>query len=340
MTMPQPAAPPEQVVPLPPVRPYENPVTPAGYEPLLTRPDTTAPPLFSPPQPPNLGRDVTADLDVSSQLAGNQDAAPLPPGVKRGPLQQVSLLSTWLAGGCGPTDFGMNDEELTATVAFPFPTRESPLVLTPGFGVHYLEGPVVSDLPPRLFDAFLDVRWLRQVTPWLGVDVAVTPGMYSDFEQNDSDALRIGGRGLGAITCSPTTKIVLGAMYLDRVDIKVLPVGGVIWTPTEDLRYDLIFPKPKLAWRWSAVEGDFSQWVYISGELGGGSWAIQRTSGAQDIATVRDYRVMLGVERKVAVGLNSLFEVGYVFNRRIEYASDTPDVEPRNTVMLRGGLYY
>ena len=51
---------------------------------------------------------------------------------------------------------------LQSIFAVPCPTRNSPLVMTPGFDVQYLQGPKYSDLPPRLYDGYVDFRWLSQ----------------------------------------------------------------------------------------------------------------------------------------------------------------------------------
>ena len=43
----------------------------------------------------------------------------------------------------------------------------------------------------------------------------------------------------------------------------------------------------------------------------------------------------------MAGGLNSRFEVGYVFGRRIEFIhSGDPDFEPEGTLLLRAGVSY
>ncbi len=70
------------------------------------------------------------------------------------------------------------------------------------------------------------------------------------------------------------------------------------------------------------------------------AWAIADPPGGAEQVVLSDYRLILGLERKVAGGLSSRVEVGYVFGRRIQYSSGTPDFYPTDTVMLRGGLTY
>lgn len=291
-----------------------------------------------------------AYFDPNVDRARPQPAAPLeppvaipngpqlPPGAKPGVLQRVVFTNTWLSGR-EPDDLGMFDSEFRFSLGFPFPTVETPLVVTPGVGVHLLDGPTTTDLPPRVYDMYLDVLWKYSFSPNWALDIAVTPGWYSDFEQSSSDALRIGGRAIGYYTPSPDLKFLLGAVYLDREDVSFLPIAGAIWTPREDIRLEFVVPKPRASWR-TSVSGEYSTWWYIVGEFGGGTWAIQRASGADDVVNYSDLRISIGQELKRCSDSIAWIDIGYVFNRQLSYNSGTPDFEPDSTIVVRAGLGY
>ena len=137
----------------------------------------------------------------------------------------------------------------------------------------------------------------------------------------------------------PIGKEVMGVVP----DVEALPIGGVVWTPHEEVKFDLVFPHPRISrrihWPWNNHKEN-QDWLYLAGEFAGDAWAIERADGADDQVVLSDYRVILGLERRVVGGLSSRFEVGYVFSRRIRYTSGTPDYWPTDTVMLRGGLSY
>jgi hypothetical protein len=269
--------------------------------------------------------------------------APKKSDVRPGMFQKLIFQGTWLARGVGSYGFGQNDLESKLILALPCPSRDSPLVITPGFTVHYLDGPANVDLPPRLFETYTQFRWLSQVAPQWGLDLAITPGVFSDFQQGSDEALRLTGHGAAAWTYSSTTKFVLGAAYLDRPDYNVIPIGGVIWTPNDDLRFDLIYPEPKVARRFHFFDNlnkDVETWAYLKGEFAGDVWAIAHADGSDDTVLIRDWRVILGLERKTYGGLTASVEVGYVFSRHIQFGSDTPDFDPADTILLRGGLMY
>jgi hypothetical protein len=266
-----------------------------------------------------------------------------PSDVRQGMFQKLIFNGTWLAGGTDSRSFGQNDLESKVILALPCPTRDSPMVITPGFTVHYLQGPDNVDLPPRLFETYMQFRWLSQVTPQWGLDLAVTPGVFSDFNQGSNDAFRLTGHAAAAWTYNPTTKIVLGAAYLDTFDINVSPVGGICWKPNDELTFDIIYPTPKISKRIHWFDGlnkDVETWVYVAGEVAYDSWTIAQSDEANNQVLLSDDRLILGLQRKTRGGLCASVEIGYVFNRRIRFNSDIPDFYPESTVLLRGGLMY
>lgn len=282
------------------------------------------------------------------ELPGEQGPTPadrespepdLPPGARNGVFQKLIFDNTWLARTGGSRGFGMNDMDLRMVLGFPAPTKNSPLLVTPGFAVRYLDGPASPDLPPRVYDAYTQFRWMHPVSPRLGIDLAVTPGIYSDFQQGTDNGIRITGHGAAMWTFNPNFKVILGAAYLDRDDVGVIPVGGILWTPRDGLAFELVSPRPRIATRF-IYRGDVEYWSYVAGEFGGGIWAIRRADGSNDVFDYRDWRAILGVERKAVNSLATRVEVAYIFSRKILYESDTPDFEPSSTVMVRGGVTY
>lgn len=264
-----------------------------------------------------------------------------PPGARDGVFQRLTLDATWIDFPA-EDDFGMVDLELYAVFGFPLPTRDSPLLITPGIAAHYLHGPQAPDLPPRLYDANMQFRWIRPLGGDWTADVAVTPGVYSDFESDDSDMFRLTGRALAIYKWSYETMLVAGVAYLDRSDLPILPVGGLIWTPTPYWKLELVVPRPKIAYLLPGCGADpcVENWVYIAGEYGGGEWAIERAGGQQDVVTLSDLRAIVGVEQKVSGGMNMRLELGWVLDRNIQFDSATPDFEPDSTILVRLGSSY
>jgi hypothetical protein len=270
-------------------------------------------------------------------------AEPPQSDIRGGFFQRAIVSGTYLPRTAGSRGFGQSDLEAKLVVALPCPTTDMPLIITPGFGVHYLDGPAGVDLPPRLFEGYTQFRWMSQVTPQLGLDFAVTPGWYSDFEQDSGTAFRMPAHGAAAWTLNPTTKLVLGAAYLARFDGNYIPVGGIIWAPNDDLKCELLFPEPKIAYRIlrETLEGhETNTWIYTAGEFASDAWAIRMEDGQNNQVGLRDSRLIFGIERKKIQGFGAKLEIGYVFSRRIVYAHELPDFYPSDTFLVRGGVQY
>jgi len=279
------------------------------------------------------------ELPSDPSLEMNPDR---PPDARDGMFQKLVFSSNWLDVG-GAQGLGMVEMDLRSVLALPCPTRDSPLIITPGYGISVLEWSGIRDLPSSLHSAYVQFRFMRRINPRLAIDVAVSPGVFSDYEQGADEMIRVPGHGAVIWTLSPTAKLVGGVGRFDRLDVDVLPVGGLIWTPNEDTKFEILFPKPKLARRinsYDSSSGNISDWLYVAGEFGGSTWAIRRASGANDVLNYRDLRLILGVERKAIGTMDYRFEVGYVFGRELEYGSGTPKVEPSDTVMIRAGMTY
>jgi hypothetical protein len=263
-------------------------------------------------------------------------------------VQQVKLEYTMLSRDFSDEpSLGLDEAEISATFGIPTLPGGAPVLITPGFAVQWWDGPASPpgppfiDLPPQTYSAYLDVAWNPQITPWFGASLAIRPGIYSDFEELSSDSFRIKGSGLGVFTLGPRWQLAAGIVYLDRNRVKFLPAGGAVWTPSDDVRWELIFPQPKLAQRLTTW-GNTSLWWYVGGEYGGDNWSIEHVDGSPDQVDYNDIRVYLGLEWKPVDcmrGISGFVEAGYVFDRELDYRSG-PRVDLDETIMLRAGVAY
>jgi uncharacterized protein DUF6268 len=266
-----------------------------------------------------------------------------PPKLKAhrdGFFQKLSITGTWLYPGTEEADVGFTDIELFGMFALPFPIVEWPLVITPGYNMHLLTGPEITDLPPRLYDAYVDFMWLPTFVHRWTMLLSVTPGYYSDFQVSDSDAFRLTGKGILIFDADPEQlQLVAGLLYLGRDNLKLLPVGGAIWRPNDNLAFELIFPKPKLAVRLNSGPG-FENWLYGTAEYGGNTYVVERTGGTHDKVTYQDFRLLVGWERRLNYGAGIRLEAGYVFGRQVDFLSANGDFEPGDTILLRAGITF
>ncbi len=277
-----------------------------------------------------------------SQLLAPQKNPDLPLDARNGCFQKLIFTSAYLDSG-DPHGLGITEMDLRTILALPIPSRKAPLLITPGFGTYFLNWQHSPDLPAQLYDAYVQFRWMCRWNPVLATDFAITPGVYSDFQQGSNEALRLPGHGAVLWTWTPQWQALLGCAYLDRLENNILPIGGLIWTPNEDIKYEMVFPQPKLAHRvrWLGACTDEQQdWLYLAGEFGGSTWAICRADDSTDRMDYRDWRLLLGLEHKAIGRLDYRFELGYVFNRRFLYDSSDIQYEPDDTFIVRVGATY
>jgi hypothetical protein len=264
-------------------------------------------------------------------------------------MQQISIEHTHLFGNGNDHQLQVDRTEMDVTFGVPaFYNPDTPILLTPGFAFNWFDGPPSSagaDLPPRVYDAYLDAAWYPRFSQVLGADLGVRTGMWSDFHAVNSDAFRVMGRGLGVITLTPRMDFLVGVWYINRNRIKLLPAGGIHWRPNPDVDAFLVFPNPKVRKRFVNI-GSSQWWYYVAGEYGGGRWSIQRdpmgVAGARDDNfDYNDIRVLGGLEFETASQMHGHIEAGYVFNRELIYNSQLParfDLD--DTFMLRAGVEF
>ena len=259
---------------------------------------------------------------LASPEHGSRASSELPGGVRDGMFQKFYFSGLWSPKG-GDHGFGITQLDLSTMFAIPFFRKESPLLLTPGFSVWFFDWKEESQgFSKELYSANCEFRLLRPLGSRYTLDIGASPGVYSDFKESVNSSFRVPAH-LGIIwNTNPRTKIVLGCAYLDRTDYNWLPFGGIIWTPDDlDMTFELVFPRPKISTRirwWGATAGDdISDWIYVAGEFAGGNWAIQNDliGGASEFS-YRDFRILLGYERKAVGRINFAVEAGGMFARK------------------------
>jgi len=254
-------------------------------------------------------------------------------------FQKLSFTGTQVFAD-GSDGLGVFETETFAAFALPAPTTDTPLILIPSLEVDFVDSPSYAQLPSTLYAAYFDLMWLPKFGDRLQGVLSVAPGWYSDFEDGTEDAFRLTGRGIARYDWTPgRTQLVLGVVYLGRVHTKILPVGGVIWKPSDDWNLELVFPKTKIARRLSWGPG-FEHWVYLGFGFGGDNWSVRLPNGDHDKLVMSDWRLTLGWERKMNGGAGIGAEVGYVFAREFEYASTSPTYEPDDTLLLRAFIAF
>lgn len=258
-------------------------------------------------------------------------------------IEHPRFRHTYLYGESGD-ELQIHDTELATTLSFPsFLATNQPIRVSPGFIFHFWDGPDTAvtgvDLPAQAYSAFLAFDFMTSLSQPMGGELNFTIGMYTDFDHVTSDSLRMTGVGLGWFRMNNTTTFKIGIEYLDRLDIKLFPAVGFFLMPNPNMKVDLYFPRPKIAWR-LPNNYNFEVWGYIGGEYGGGSWTIERLGGFGDQVDINDIRIFAGAEWMGRRRVTGFAEIGYVFERELTYRSLLAPIDIADTFMIRAGLAF
>jgi hypothetical protein len=249
-----------------------------------------------------------------------------------------SLSATWLPKN-GATGFGTTDVPITTSFA-PIWFDDLPaLLIMPGFGLHFWQPPDALDLPSTVFDSYIDVTWRTPVTERWGLSFGVTPGVYGDYQKFNSRAFQVTGWGLVDIRVTPTWAILAGVAVVRQLDLGVLPVGGLVWTPSEDARLELLVPRSRFALKAREFASGGAAWTYVACQFGGGTWAVRLADDSTATVTTSDLRAIVGLEWFRGRMATGVAEAGYVFARTIS-ANGIPEFYPTDTVMLQLGATF
>lgn len=331
-----------------PAAPYYG-APPVTGSPYTYTPPVTGAPAYdygAPPSPAGLGSEGNA-LGWQPGTYGYQQSDSTTVKFRQF-LARLRAEHTLLLGDNSGDAFQVNRTEIASTFAVPVGgTLESPLLITPGFAFNWFEGPEGDptadprgpDLPPRVYDAYLDFAYNPRWTPEIGAEFGFRTGVWTDFEEFSGDTMRFLGRGLGVFSVSPQFEFLVGAVYLDRLKIKLLPAGGIRWRPSPVWDLYLVFPNPKIR-RTMFSNGSADWWWYVAGEYGGGSWTVERP-GLSDQIDYNDIRVVFGFEWQTPTQATGHFEIGYAFDREIVFDSNMPGQQSTDdAVLFRAGIGY
>lgn len=196
-----------------------------------------------------------------------------------------------------------------------------------------------TPLPSVLYDLYLDIGWRVALTPvWL-IDLAISPGLATDFRVTPPDGFRMRGHAITMYDMLPNLRAVAGISYQNRESLKVLPVAGFSIGLTDRTRIEAIFPQPRIIhqlgdWRGTAWE------ISIGGEFGGSTWAFKNEENTRETVNYQDYRLLVGFGWNSSKGQGTL-QAGYVFQRELKYSTQQEyNFDPGNAWMIRIGWDY
>ncbi len=256
-------------------------------------------------------------------------------------FQGLGLDMSWIPAN-GSDGLGLTRFKLDASFGLPGPKLPSKppsyFMVSTNFTFTSVNWKPDTPFPNTLYDAGLNLMWLQPINDRWSFMAGVMPGWSSDGKAS-KDSVRL--PAMFGFSWQPNRqwRVSFGAAYLDRSDYSVIPYGGVIWTPSEDFRVELMAPQARIAWASPVVSlrgAENRTWRYIGLGFGGGSWAVRSVNDRDDFAMYREFSLSLGTEWALRGEQVAVWEIAYVFGRKMEFDHGTQrTVKPDDSVQLR-----
>ena len=241
--------------------------------------------------------------------------------------------------GNNARSFGMDEIDLRMQLAFPcrfVPNNGQTgyFYAAPAGSLVWWNGPASPAMSPNGFGAYLDFGVKPKFNEVFSLNAWGRVGLFSDFKNVSSDALRYQGRLEGSGILSSQMEVRAGVVYYGRARVKILPTVGVVWTPDENWTLRLVFPNPKVSRRlWTGPQADW--WGYVNMDYAGGSWDIKGLG----LTDYNDIRLGMGVEFATPNRIGGYFEFGGSFDREL-YSGGHRLVNAPSVLYLKTGVIF
>lgn len=312
-----------------------HPTSPSGYSSGYTSPIPTTPLAMNEYRPVRHG-----SLWLPLTPGGDIYSSRFPHNNRTSFFQKGNFDALWMPK-TGDEKTSLTQLDVALSFGVPLFDPDSPLLITPTFEAWFFRSNK-QEWKSTLYTTGVELRWIKPlVKDKFTIDLGVSALYSSDFHNKSKKVIRFPAHVTAIWAFNPRTKIVGGVMYQDRKHkYNWLPVAGVIWTPNEDLNFELVFPKMRIArrvrWFGAGAGDDRSDWIYGAMEFAGGAWSdYEQLAGGEERHTFeyRDWRLLLGAERRTSFGMTLGFEVGYAFERYID--ADGASAHQPDSVFLR-----
>lgn len=294
-----------------------------------------------------LPRPATADgppigVEAAQSGAGPLFAAPDAPAIERRPSMQLNNASLGYVGGDGlnitRTQLGLS-APVYAQKRDGVPDPSVVVMASATFGASFLDDQSELDLPGQLYTAGGGLRAISTINDRWKFIGALNIGYQGDGEAT-SDVVNLSGIGMLQWQKNERVQWMFGVVATGNDDLPVLPIVGLTWTPTDEWEISLGVPQTRVARRvrWFGAERD--TWLY-AGLLGvgGGSYAVQRSDGGDDLLTINEFPLALGLENR-GDGVTWFAEGGVVVGRELEYEHGGEKVDLSESIYTRAGIMF
>lgn len=289
---------------------------------------------------------MIAIAGASCALAQDTGAAAKPvkeavsgPQAQQRPLTEATVDTTWLPGGTIRSTGGdLTMGEVKAGFSRRFVvTPQLDLSAGMNYSLREIDAPDSARLPDELHLITLNLGAEYHVNKALTLGIRVSPGVGSDFKGFTGSDFRVPVAAHAGFQVSRSLFLLGGLAYtgMNR-SYPVLPVLGLVYTPTEQWTFALGFPRTGAIYR-----PDKNTELFAGGEFSGGEYQLHDPTLGAKVITYQDYRAVAGAEIRVCSFAKLGIAGGYAFARKfVFYDSNRADMNLDGAPFGRAALTF
>ncbi|MBW7908325.1 MAG: hypothetical protein H3C50_05310 [Kiritimatiellae bacterium] len=204
--------------------------------------------------------------------------------------------------------------------------------LSGAYDLRILDGSGGANLPDRLAALRLDLAYVLRNMDGSALKVDIFPGIYSDTEDLSLDDLYLPVQVLAIQAFNPQMSGLIGIAVYPGFDHTFDPRFGVRFAPVENLRVDVMYPESRVTFRPDELE------LYAGVRHTAVNEFRLEDGDARKSIGFRETRAFVGAAWPLSDLLRFNAEVGYAFNREIEFKRAEADRDWDEAFLIRVGI--
>ncbi len=204
--------------------------------------------------------------------------------------------------------------------------------LSGAYELRMFDGSGGVNLPDRVGALRLDLAYVVRNMDGSALRFDLFPGLYSDTEDFSAKDFYLPLQVLAIQSFNPQISGLIGIAVYPGFDRTFDPRFGVRFAPVETLRVDLMYPESRVTFRPEEFE------VYAGLRHSAVNEFRLEDGDPRKSIGFRETRLFLGTAWPLSDLLRFNVEVGYAFNREIEFKHAEPDRNWDDALMVRVGI--
>lgn len=204
--------------------------------------------------------------------------------------------------------------------------------LSGAYDIWAIDGSGGIKLPDRVAALRLDFSFVKRDSNGSALQFDLYPGIYSDLEDVSLEDLYLPFQVLGIQAFNPQISGLIGVAIYPGFDRSFDPRFGIRYAPVESVRLDLMYPESRVTFRPDILE------LYAGVRHDAVNEFRLEENDPRDSFAFRETRMYVGAAWPLNDLLRFNVELGYAFNREVDFDRNESSRDWGDAVSLRVGI--